>query len=642
MPYESWYETDTAGDVLSRERLLGEIKINLINVITDYKGLGINNEDALIAQVHQLFLGEIIPTRKDWTTLTNVLEELSTVKEQGQMYAYFIRDVSDSLGISDLEKIKAFIDYIQTLPPVDAPIQVRLNPPVMYTITKPLDSTSNKWSNATIKWGLSANYLNKPTAKIVANPSVSEDVKKYIVTITAGSYTKTEEYTPAQLKETTLTLDWLSWFAPSQLKNAFVQVDVAIVDKRENETLNTQKMFYPTSVTIPQGVQNYQLEYKRDNSNWQRITTTTSTQHNWKVPRVNGTYQYRVRGLDKSGIYTNWSLSDPRYIRFIPDPPDKPKPRISKITIDTATITWPAVPRAEFYEVWHGGEKWAKENTGGGKMYWKRLKAGDKLSVNMRPMNAGKTYTWYVRAINEGGENIGSVKGTMKKKVLKTVTYKPTGYRIWRGTHTVRSRWDKYTAQKAKWRSDALYQSGWRDAIWSYSPKSPGWDLRSGGAYWAWGNQQWGNHMSFLFFNYSAMRSKLKGKEIQSVSITFKRYNSIHGWPKAKPLYLYNHSKANNSKAPSNFPFYREDRVNVTRNTQRATANVTFSRGGAETITNAKTKRLIQNIVDGHYTGIGLVKYHGSSFNASLPTADVAYMILAKNVSVKIKYYEIQ
>lgn len=637
---EKWKSLTSAGDLLYRDQLLGEIKTNIINVLKDYKGLGIENEDALIAQTQRLFTGDIIPSRNDWEVLNTVLRELSTVKEQGQMYNHFIRDVSDSLGISDLEKIKEFIDYIQTLPPLSATIQITMDAPVLYGITNLRDTTVDSWLHTSVNWGLTSNYLRKPTARIRFNASTSEDVSNYVIKLRAGSFSQTINRSRTNLYDHTLELDWLNWFSRAQLKNAKLTVDMEITDKRGNVTNVTQSAVYPSSVVIPQGVQSYEVEYKVDNKAWKRVANQAAQGFRYKMPRQNGNYSWRVRALDRSGVYTSWTTTSPRWIRYIPDPPPKPSPSVTT-TIDTATITWKPVARAEYYEVWHGGESWAKNNTGGGKTYWTRVNANQTLRVTHRPMVEGRKYTWNVRAVNEGGSAIGKTTATQKKYVTRTKTYRPTGTNVWTGGyHRIWRNWTR-TWYPAKWqysnsnRHNDVYQGAWHDANWG------GWAARSGGAYYAHGGQMWGNNASYIYFDYNRIRNDLRGKTIQSVTITLTRRNSIHGWATGKPLYLYNHNKTT-AQGPGNIDMYRRNRTRVTRNNQEVTQNIQFKRGQTEVVVNQRTKELWQNIVNGHMKGLGIVYYYGTNFNSNPPVAPVNYMYFNGNIKVDVKYKEIQ
>ena len=634
---EKWNSRTSAGDVLYRDQLLGEIKTNMINVISDYKDLGVNNELALIARTNTLFTGDVIPSRKDWETLNYVLKELSTVKEQGQMYNHFIRDVSDSLGISDLEKIKEFIDYIQTLPPITASIRIQMDAPEMYGVTNLRDSTTDNWAHTNLNWGLSSNYLKKPQARISFTSSSSEDISKYVMNITAGSFSQRIERSATNTSTHTLELDWLNWFPVSQLKNVKLTVNLEVIDKRGNTTETTQSATYPASVVIPQGIDYYEVGYQLDGKNWKVTGRPKVTTHRFKMPRINGNYTWWARAHDKSGTKSKWVETPPRWIRYIPDPPAKPSPTVTT-TVREAIISWKPVARAEYYEVWHGGEGWAKDNNNkNGNRYWSRVNAGSTLRVTHQKMNEGKKYTWYVRAVNEGGSNTGSVAATQKKYTVKTKTYRPTGTNVWRGGyHRIWKNWSK-TWYGAKWRysnskkHNNIYQGAWHDANWG------GWAARSGGSYWAHGGQKWGNNASYIYFDYDKIRKDLKGKNIQSVTITLTRKNSIHGWATGKPLYLYNHNKTT-AQGPGNIDMYRRNRTRVSRSNQEVTQHIKFARGQTEVVVNQNTKQLWQNIINGHMKGLGIVYYYGANFNSNPPVAPVNYMYFNGNIKVDVKY----
>ena len=836
---EKWNSRTSAGDVLYRDQLLGEIKTNMVNVINDYRGLGVENEEALITQPHTLFTGDIIPSRDDWEILNKVLLELSTVKEQGQMYDHFIQDVSDSLGISDLEKIKEFIDYIQTLPPVSATINVKMELPGFYEVTNLKDATSNNWGHADITWDLSNANPGKPKATISFNPSKSEDVSSYAIRITAGSYSQTIVRPGTDLSPYVLELDWLNWFSSSQLEEAKLTVDMDITDKRDNMTTVSQSAVYPANSTIPQGVKNYEVEYKLDNNTWRRVGSPTVKSFRYSMSRQSGNYSWRVRALDKSGQYTGWATTSPRWIYFAPPPPQppgRPEPTVTT-TITSATVQWPTVARAdsysirytsdagsidyehlgtsraktftgltpntnytfyvratssvgsttgsvvgrtdakieepkpqppgtpspqvtttvsqatitwkavsnadyyeiwhgdeewgrkntgkngntyfstvragqtlrvthgkmnqgttrtwyvravnnygsrigsatatqkigppgkpsptvtttvheatiswnqvsgaEYYEVWHGGETWAKNNNGNnGNRFWSKVNAGSTLRVTHHKMNEGQNYTWNVRAVNESGSNVGSTTATQKKNTVKTKTYRPTGTNVWRGGyHRIAKNWSK-TWHGAQWRysnssrHNDVYQGAWHDEDWGY------WAPRSGGNYHAYGGQKWGNNASYIYFDYGKIRNDLKGKNIQSVTITLTRSSSVHGWATGKPLYLYNHNKTTSqASGDGNIGMYRRNRSKVTNTNQEVTQNIKFARGQTEVIVNQNTKELWQNIVNGHMKGLGMVYYYGkgssTGFNAHPPVAPHNYMYFDGNIKVDVKYKDV-
>lgn len=653
MALEQWNDTIKDGDVLSRKILLHEIKTNLANILQDYAGRGVENEAALIADVNTLFTGEIIPSRRDWDILVTVLRVLSTEKEQGVMYQNFIQDVSDSLGVTDLEKIKNFIDYIQGLAPLMASLEVVLPEPERYYLTPPKDTTTDQWDHATLTWSLSSNYLKKPTATIKIKDSLSEDVTSYEINIVSGSFSRTITVPANNIVDTSIVLDWTNWFPANQLKQTYFNVELVTIDKRGNRSATSVSKKYANTVFIPQGVKQYELQYQIDNSSFKTIATTTATTIKWDVPKVNGTYRYRVRALDKSGFYhgglegstyTDWSWGNPRYIRFIPDKPDKPNPKVS-VDWKEAIVTWAAVPRAEFYEIWHGAEKWAKDNTKGGNTYWKRIKSTDKREIKLGRYNEGKAYTFYVRALNEGGQNTGSVNATIKRRPLKKASYGTADVKVWRAGYDYKSQWGYITKNKADWRRDSsnIYQGEWKEPDWG----GASWAKRGGGTYWAHKFQAWGNNMSFIFLDYGKMRKELKGKSIQKVTIQLSRASgtaalNAHGYKQATPLYLYNHNRDQSwsTTAANAFSLFRADRKRVGRNNQQVAANAIFDRGETEKISNNITKQLIKNIVDGHMRGLGIVKYYGNNFGDHGPTADTAYMILNKKVTVIVEYYD--
>lgn len=249
-----------------------------------------------------------------------------------------------------------------------------------------------------------------------------------------------------------------------------------------------------------------------------------------------------------------------------------------------------------------------------------------------------------MRAGNAGGTNIGSVNGTMKKRVLRKKSYKNIDYRIWRTGYNYKSQWGYITKHDANWRSGDpyLYQGEWKEPDWGAS-----WAKRGGGTYWAHENQEWGNHMTFIFFDYVAMRNDLRNRNIQKVTISMSRASgsaalNAHGYAEATPLYLYNHNRDNNkSTTTANaFSLYRADRERVSNTNAQPVVSAIFNRGENERFANDKTKKLLKNIVDGHMRGFGMVKYYGTALGTHGPVADKAYMLMSPKVTIEVEYYD--
>ena len=72
-----WSDSLQYGELLSRTIFLDEIKANIGWLLEDYKGKGVENEAEWQTKTATLFTGIVIPSRADWTILTEVLRELA-------------------------------------------------------------------------------------------------------------------------------------------------------------------------------------------------------------------------------------------------------------------------------------------------------------------------------------------------------------------------------------------------------------------------------------------------------------------------------------------------------------------------------------------------------------------------------------
>lgn len=662
MTTEKWLEYPLANEVVSRSQFFDELRDNLQAVIQDYVGLGVENEAQLLAQADQLFRGDLVPSRDDWKTMDFLLHELANVKEIGQLYHNFFADVqADSLGVSDLENIRRFLDIIQTLPPQEPTLNIRLPEPNRPYLNQPtLSSTDGYQTNLTLKWTVNTQSLAIPSASISGNPSPSEDIAGYDLLLEAGNQSWTRTFGPKETINYSLPLEWTKWFPLQDLNKAALSARLTATDKRGNSRTVTAREQYPSGVRIPAVIQKYQVERQINGGSWVRLGETTGTSYTWKpLPQTDGTYRLRVRGLDSLGRtyggfepqnnnrYTDWAYSEVLSLKYLPDPPEKPKPTYTS-TWNTITIKWQACARADYYEV-HNWSTTAEaiRNSTGGNVYYKKVMANESRSVTLKAFSSNNSHGIYVRAVNAGGETVGYVAAKTKARTLHKKTYKQTGTRVWNGMYDfIQSNGRVVTPTNGpQWRSEAntLYQGEWKEV------NLGGWKRRGapGAYYMAYDGQTWGNNMSFIFLDYEKMRRELGGKNIQKVTLRFQRSTAgAHGFPEATPIYLYNHNRYNSTATserdtPSPFTLYRgENRTAVTYENQKSLANVKFDRGETESISNSLTKQLIQNIVDGHMRGLGIVKYYGTYFNSHTSRPDTAYMRLSGNVSIEVEYYD--
>ena len=151
--------------------------------------------------------------------------------------------------------------------------------------------------------------------------------------------------------------------------------------------------------------------------------------------------------------------------------------------------------------------------------------------------------------------------------------------------------------------------------------------------------------MSFIYFDYGRMRNELRGKVIQSVTITLRRIDdATHGWSEAQPLYLYGHDRWQDysTSSPNALTLFHGDSFKTPVNiyNQQPIANIQFNYGETENVTNAKTKGLVEGIVAGRLMGLGIVKYYGESLYNHAPQTDKAYMILNTTMTIHVNYYD--
>lgn len=644
MALEKWNEYPKEYDVIKRDIFFDEFRSNLVAVIKDYALLGVNNEPALIASANTLFTDTVVPSRKDWQIITNILEELSLNKEFSTMRRNFFDDAEDSLGITDLSHIRSFLDAIQEIDPQSVGLNLTVPVPNRTEINKPtLSSTDNYKGNIKISWTLNSNSLAIKNATVTGLRSVSEDVDRYVLSLKAGTGNWTKTFNASEEIIYNLPLTWNSWYKPGELSKAQLSATLQVFDKRGNQSVVTQSKGYSANTVIQTAISSYRVEYKLDKGNWIFLTNTPNLNWIWtNLPKKNGTYYFRVNGTDANKVQTEWAYSDGKYLSYLPDPPEKPNPTYTS-TSKTITISWPACARAEYYEVYNWSTtKKAIEMSVNGNVYYKKVMANQTRSVTLYNFSSDSNHGISVKAVNAGGEAIGYVSAKTKANPLLKKSYSTENSRVWRGSYKFLNSWGGLSHHAGKvWRDekDVIYQGEWKEV------NLGGWRQRGGNGsyYMAYDGNTWGNNMSFLFFDYTKMRNELRGKKISKVTISINRSTAgAHGFAQATPLYIYNHNRDNNTSTTTGnaFTLFRADnKAAVGKNNQKAAANVRFDRGETERISNDWTKKLITNIIDGSMRGLGIVKYYGDYLNTNATYSDTAYMRLSGKVKIDIEYY---
>lgn len=662
MAKEPWIDAPSAGQVLSSAYFFDELRANLTTVLSDYIGKGEENEATMQSRVGTLFRkGELLPSREDWTILFEALSLIAEEKEQTPMYNQLFSDVSDSLGAGDLLAIRNFLDYLQTIPPKSGGLSITLTPPIRQTVAGAAAADINNGpDDRTVRITWTETARQNGSAQAVITPSTSEDVLQYAVSYRAGSYTQELIKTPNNLTLSPLALEWESW---DNLNAApLLETTLSTEDKRGNKSSMTRKDYYPAGVLLTAPTQGYLVEVSRDGGPFTSISGAFSSNGNsktfiWTPAPVNGTYVFRIQGKDTKGQRfgdgnSEWATTTPLNLYFLPEPPEMPIPKVETTWI-AATVTWQACARADYYEVWMGDESWAKANEGTTHNYWQRVELNQNRSVTLHNLNQGATYTFYVRAVNTGGQTVGATNARIKVRVLKSKSYIPYDFKVWRsGYNYTDGYWNQYW-YPADWKLDAkyLYQGEWREPDWGAS-----WQLRGGGTYWAHENQLWGNNISFLFYDSQKMRAELGGKSIEKVIFGITRASgtaalNAHGYAEATPLYLYSSARPRNWNMPSSwdnstyvadghYSLYHADGRAVNIYNQEPIGSAIFNRGETEYFTGEKAKGLVKRILNGQSDGLGLVKFYGEHLSDSPNYSDKAYMLLSPTIIIEVQYYD--
>lgn len=665
-----WNTSAQFRDIVSKETLLSEIKTNMINLLQDYKGRGIENEDFYIAEAEKLFTRQTVPALADWKVIDAILRELSTIKEEGVMYENFIADVEGTLGVSDLVTIRNFIEYISGLGPDEPELHMNIDDFNEYTVYDVTATFSKNIAVAQLDNRATVHYKvrgpgESPQARITLYDAKREDVSSYEVSFTAGKYSKevtipASEFVGKSFVLINIPIDYLDWFAQeeeekeeegeeekkeegeeeeNQAEENFVfKTTVRTFDKRGNESFTEEEAIYPVGRGIPRGFSKFEMNYKAGNGNW----TTPSGANNipgsarsfgsFPARKVNGYHQFRVRGYDNGTGWSPWAES-PRYhlsFRTPPPPPrppvvipPKPKPIICPgtpnpsvtTTRNSAEVTWREVGNVRYYRV-----------TRSGSSQFFDVSSGARLRVNFTGLSPGTRYTFTVTAMGvEDCDRSGSVVGTTKSPQMVSKIYRTLSHCHYIGQSFYKNRpgyqqpagfRNQTGRDKPHWSplysrtSGSLMQGHWREI------GGRGFAWRSGGTYQAYEWQSHGNHATFIEVDYAKMRRELKGKKIKKVTIGIRREGSIHGWPnKGLPVYLYTHNQE--IKNPGRTPrdagaiFSWDNRKRITHLNRPVTESLNFSRKQAHHFSNDKVKKLVQNIVDGHMKGFAIIHHYG-------------------------------
>lgn len=622
-------------DTITRTTYFDEIKQALIELLEDYTDSGIEDEETYIDMAYGLFTGDFVPMRQDFVDVETILRFISTVKEQGDAYTSFVSDVKNGLGIGDMKRVIAYIESLQTLGPRPPKIELRTDAAEMYKITGLGASYQDETKRAlVVSWSLGE--IDPADGWFEINMSTSEDVAYYRAELHMGVPTATSEgrittsvmtYRPEDLSamdyRVSFKIPWNELFTTTTIAKAYIELRVAAVDKRGNQSEYTvvRNIKNPKALT-PLGLKEYELQYRLNESSWKSLSKQTDDEYVHRLSPGSGKMYYRVRAADKTAnLYSDWYEKGP--IKFTsPYPPGAPDPS-TVVGIRNIGVVWKEAAHADYYQVWVGNESDAKR-----KKQWYVVddtsKSGESFRKTFSDLDPKTKYTFYVRAVNIVGTKTGSVTATTKSPEPKTKTYYSKNRTAnWHTSYKVDPKNGKdYTVPKG-WHNNyavnVVIQGEWREG-------STG--LHSGGKYWARIDQKWGRHRGCWFMDYEQMRDDLKDKRISKVVFRAKRMDSIHGYKEdAVPVYMWNHNEKWKPKPNDPAP----DLSN------KKTFQAKLDRGQNFVLSGKDMISLVQRIVNGDAKGVALYKDYGDN---ATPRCDRAYMVIDDAMSIEVEYYD--
>ena len=504
-PAVVWNYIPKPGDVVVADTYFEEMKANIDAIMGDYDGVPSSIRDS----VETLFTGEVVPSRDDFVKLEGLIDYLSKTLETS--YTIDVDGpVEDSLGVSDLEKIREHLDMLLTVKP--KPVQslkINVPEPTIYEISSfsvisdgKLDPTMD------ILWDVED--MSSPSGDFTFEKiSPSKDVRYYECFYEYGTsnnpfisqiYFKADDINNGTLRR--FEANWDGLYTATTLGLAKQQLRVFTVDHRGNKSdqASVVKVF-GSNFKAPLGVKEYQVEYQKSplgdtkgpypDKAWARVYTGPLKKFTHKITSGGGRVYYRVRAVDLSGLMNDWTYNNG--VTFDPlTPPAAPKLKATSTTT-TIDLDWEPTARAEWYE-------W--------RIWWEgNITRTTTTAAKATGLTPAKEYNLYVRAGNRVGTSSWSSISIKTKTARKTVERAPRGGKSWRDN------WG--------WRTDNnfVYQGEWCEI--AGSPHR----IKSVPVGYC-----WGKHKGMWLMDDDYWRATLAGKKIIKTEVWVQRKDFYHGY----------------------------------------------------------------------------------------------------------------
>lgn len=614
----SWASSEPlVGNEVFKSGRLQEIKNNILILLRKYSFV----DSSILSKTNNLFTGNIVPLKKDFTDLQAILQyvgekegvtyihnsngyievrqnygptkkwDITDSNFSAYLFAPEINDtapilripvwVGDSLGVSDLNNIVDYINWLINRPP--APVKnlsITMDSPTMYSVGNVVASHSdNTDTTIDVSWEVSEIPASNVLVHFNTMPS-SGDIWFYQVRLSygpSGAYSHTMFFDKESLPSGSVisfSIDWDDLFTLDNLNASIQKVEVFAIDHSANISVLADEMTkYGSDLKVPLGVDRYEMQVQllglsatnyNVSGSWTSHYLGTSPMITWTISGQEHTIFHRVRAIDKTGLLTDWAYSPS--IVFDPlTPPTAPSAvKISEARIHGLTWNWNHGARVEKYRchLYDGNWAWVGEwfVDDWSKGWLPNWTSHENLAANFG-------YNMAIRSENRVGTSDWVwVSGSTKPDITQ-YWWDSTGAKSWRNN------WG--------WRNDnnRVYQGEWCEIA-----GSPHQTAAAGTC--------WGKHKGMWFFNYGDIRSKLAGKAILEAKLYVKREDTYHGYYSDQVLHLWLHGYGSQPGGEPGFFDHYEVR------------DPTFAKGESAWIT--LPNYYVEKIRDGSAAGFGL------------------------------------
>lgn len=540
-----------------------EIRANLLVLLSNYGPAGAQ----MLARASNLFTGEVVPSKLDFQELQDIIQfigvqesieyrttivngdtvrhEVLLAPQPGRKYDIsnplfsafsttpssaprqaldVISWVGDGLGVSDIEKIIDYINYLTTIPPNTAEsLSFTIPDAQMYSMTN-VTARSDGRTDATIDVSWSSGNAPSVRARINFDTlSNSRDVWFYECRFfygPNGRFSSHLFFRPIDLSlenNRTFDMNWSGLYTANNLSTARLQFEMFTIDHYGNiSPKRTITKTWSANLRVPLGVSRYVLETNKTsltevsgpyvNRTWTQQYSGPNTSRTYTVSNGEGNMWHRVKVVDLSGLESNWMYASGHVVFDPLTAPAAPTNfRVTATTTNSISLAWNASARAEKYQV-------RRDSTTGTLIH---DASGTTRTDSNRVQNT--SYTYHLRAVNRVG-NSSWVRVTGRtQSASETRTWTSTSSKSWRDN------WG--------WRNDnsRVYQGEWCEIA-----GSPNQTASAGTC--------WGKHRGFWYFNHSDIRNRLNGKTVTNVRLWIKRENTHHGYYHDQTVHLWMHN----------------------------------------------------------------------------------------------------